>query len=200
MRSLRTVFLLMVTMSLAACGTSPPARFYTLDPVYDGPQIGDLAELRIGTGPFHFPSMLDRPSIVVRGEGNEIIIDQFARWADDLQGRFHSVLMRNLVLATGAKQVYEFPWRDELNVDYSAIGIVDVFSADTTGKVMLAVRWMIVDGESGTTLVVKESTYYESSDPDDFGEMAVAMSKTIGRFATDVARELTTLKSAGTRE
>ena len=190
MRTIRAIVPAIMALFLTACGSSPPTSYYTLDPVYSGPTIDHLGEVRIGVGPFVFPELLDRPQIVVRGDRNEVILSEFARWADDLEQRFQAVVARNLVVAIGTGHVYEHPWRDNFNVDYRVLGIVDRFSVDTTGTVKLKVRWVAQDGTGPDMLVTQEGVYTENANPDDFGDIAAAMSRVAASFAGDIAKNI----------
>ena len=196
MRFCRTIVVLSAALLLTSCGSSPPSRFYSLDPVFQQSQVTDLGDLQIGCGPFELPDRLDRPPIVVRGTRNEVIIDEFSRWADDLGQRFQSVVARNLVVATGSARIFERPWRDELEMDYLVSGKVDEFSADTEGKVKLVVRWMIMNDKTPGVLEARESVYSEAADPDDYGDIAAAMSRTVASFAGDIASEIEKLEAA----
>lgn len=194
MRTLRWIIPVVMVSYLTACGSSPPTSYYTLDPVYaDATQV-DLGELRIGVGSFDFPDLLDRPQIVLRGTGNEVILNEFGRWADDLDRRFQAVVARNLVVAAGTDHVYEHPWRENFDVDYRVLGIVDQFSADTSGVIRLKVRWVVQSDSSLDTLVTREGAYSENADPDDYGDIAAAMSRTIASFSGDIASEIARLK------
>jgi len=190
MRTLRGIVPVILVLCLTACGSSPPTSYYTLDPVYAGATQVDLGELRIGVGPFDFPGLLDRPQIVLRGTGNEVILSEFDRWADDLDRRFQTTVARNLVVATGSDHVYEHPWRENFDVDYRILGIVDQFSADTSGTVRLRIRMVVQGGSSLDTLATHEGNYSESADPDDYGAIAAAMSRAAASSVADMARLL----------
>lgn len=188
MRTLRTIIPVVAVLCLTACGSSPPTRYYTLNPVYSGSTVSDLGETRIGVGPFLFPELLDRPQIVIRGTGNEVILSEFERWADDLDRRFQTVVAQNLVAATGSAHVYEHPWRENFDVDYRVLGVIDRFSADTTGAVRLRVRWVVQSGSSLDTLATHEADYSEKADPDNYSDIAAAMSRATASASADMAR------------
>jgi len=175
---------------VAACGSSPPTSYYTLDPVYAGPTGVSLDEARIGVGPFIFPALLDRPQIVVRGHRNEVILSEYARWADDLEQRFQAVVARDLVVATGTSHVYEYPWRDNFSVDYRILGAVDGFAPHTNGEVSLKIRWILQDGDGDKTLMTHHGHYTEKADPDNYGEIAAAMGRAIASASADMAQKL----------
>lgn len=175
---------------VAACGSSPPTSYYTLDPVYSGPTVDNLGSASIGVGPFVFPELLDRPQIVIRGDRNQVILSEYARWADDLERRFQAVVARDLVVATGTDHVYEHPWRDNFSVDYRILGIVDRFAAHTSGTVSLKIRWVIQDGDGENTLVTHEGHYTENVDPANYGDIAAAMGRATANASADMAQKL----------
>jgi uncharacterized lipoprotein YmbA len=175
---------------VAACGSSPPTSYYTLDPVYSGPTAENLDAVRIGVGPFVFPELLDRPQIVIRGDRNQVVLSEYARWADDLEKRFQAVVARDLVVATGTDHVYEHPWRDNFVVDYRILGVVDRFAAHTSGTASLKIRWVIRDGDGEKTLLTHAGHYTESADPGDYGDIAAAMGRVTASASADMARKL----------
>ena len=187
MKALWTVTLATAVLSLGACGSSPPTRYFTLDASNGGSPVTGLSDVSIGVGPFMLPDLLDRPQIVVRGSGNEVIINEFERWADDINTRFQAVVAQNLVVATGSKHIYEHPWRNNFSTDYRILGTVDEFAANTSGAVRLKIRWVIQDGEGEEVLATREGVYTESADADQYGQIAAAMSRAIGAMATEMA-------------
>ena len=190
MRTLRSIVPAIMTLFLTACGSSPPTSYYTLDPVYSGPTAENLGEVRIGVGPFVFPELLDRPQIVIRGDRNQVVLSEYARWADDLEMRFQAVVARDLIVATGTEHVYEHPWRDNFSVDYRILGVVDRFAAHTNGTVSLKIRWVVQDGDGETTLATHEGHYTGNADPGDYGDIAAAMGRATASASADMARKL----------
>jgi uncharacterized lipoprotein YmbA len=196
MRTFRALVPAIMALFLTACGTSPPTSYYTLDPVYSGPTADNLGAVRIGVGPFVFPELLDRPQIVIRGDRNQVVLSEFARWADDLEQRFQAVVARDLVVAIGTDHVYEHPWRDNFGVDYRVLGVVDRFAAHTSGTVSLKIRWVVQDGDGTNTLVTHEGHYTENADPDNFGDIAAAMGRATASASADMARKLEEVAAA----
>ena len=58
------------------------------------------------------------------------------------------------------------------------------------------VRWMIMDGETSRILKVHESVYSDTTVPNDYGDIAAAMSRTAASFAIDIASEIGKLEAA----
>ncbi|QDQ25081.1 membrane integrity-associated transporter subunit PqiC [Chitinimonas arctica] len=64
---------------LAACGTTPPARFFSLVPDTADSTAIAAAEARIALGPLTIPEAIDRPQLVLR-RGADIEIREQLRW------------------------------------------------------------------------------------------------------------------------
>ncbi|MGI9265496.1 MAG: PqiC family protein [Gammaproteobacteria bacterium] len=190
MKILRRTVAVSTMLLVTACGSSPPTSYYTLDPVYSGSTADGLDAVRIGVGPFVFPELLDRPQIVIRGDRNQVVLSEYARWADDLEKRFQAIVARDLVVATGTDHVYEHPWRDNFAVDYRILGVVDRFAAHTSGTVSLKIRWVVQDGDGEKTLATHEGHYSESADPGDYGDIAAAMGRATASASSDIAQTL----------
>ena len=103
---------LLPAILLAACGTSPPVHYYSLEPsagfeTRDGPGAA-----MIGMGPLRLPDYLKRTRIVTRGPGNEIRVHEEARWAEPPNDAIHRVLAANvdaafIITAFGLGTVYQ---------------------------------------------------------------------------------------------
>src|SRR5215218_6635492 len=86
---------LAMTMLLAACGSTPKDRFYTLAPASTlAPAATASAPARYGVaiGPVRVPEALDRTQMVVREGPNRVeILDQH-RWAGSLRSEIARAL------------------------------------------------------------------------------------------------------------
>lgn len=183
------VALLAVLVIGAGCASSPRSRFYTLDVAYEG-SGHPIGEHRLGVGPFEMPSYLDRPQIVIRGEGNQLVISDFDRWADSLPERFEAVLVRNLVIAGGSPAVLSHPWRRGFNPTFRVTGVVDRFEAGADGSVVLEVRWAVLDGDESEIQETFRSVYTEQAAAGDYGSISSAMSRAVAAFAADIVTQV----------
>ena len=86
---------LLAVLVLAGCGSSPKANFYTLGSDAPPPRA-PAAPYRIAIGIVTVPDLIDRPQIVTRTGANQVTIDEFARWAEPLQGEIPRVIAANL--------------------------------------------------------------------------------------------------------
>lgn len=177
---------------LSACvSASPPARFYMLDPDPIGaPGSIELGDAWVGVGPINTPDYLDRPQMVTRGEGKRLVIHEFDRWAQPVQGRVLDVLMENIVALSDSNRVAPFPWPAAFRPDRRVMGEIVAFEAGATGEVVLKVRWLLqVRDEDGDSQVYVQE-YREPAPAGDFGAMAAAMSRALGRWSVDIGQAL----------
>ena len=91
----------LVAAAAIGCGTSPPARFYTLDST----ATADGAEaVRTGVivGPVSVPAAVDRPEFVVQVAPNRVELDEFHRWAGPLGEGIARTVAGDLAVLLGA--------------------------------------------------------------------------------------------------
>ncbi len=192
-RGWKTLILVaLLPIVLTACASaSPPARFYMLDPVPIGAAGSiKLGDAWVGVGPINTPDYLDRPQMATRGEGNRLVIHDFDRWAQPVQGRVLDVLMENIVALSDSNRVAPFPWPAAFRPDRRVMGEIVAFEAGPTGEVVLKVRWLLqVRDEDGDSQVYVQE-YREPAPARDFGAMAAAMSRALGRWSVDIAQVL----------
>ncbi|WGS45527.1 PqiC family protein [Burkholderia sp. JSH-S8] len=93
---------------LGGCGSSPTARFYTLSP--DATLTGDgvAMPVQVVISPVTVPELVDRPQIVTRVAGNQVSLDEFARWAEPLKTDIARVIAADVGQLLGAARVSVF--------------------------------------------------------------------------------------------
>lgn len=192
--TIRCLVLLAAIAGLYGCGTSAPARFYTLGVAAHVPATPPLAGRRILVGPFDLPEYLDRPQMVIRGAGGEIRFLEFQRWAEPLHAAFMSTFTDNLIIAAGTTQIISVPVPQRLPTDFRVMARVSRFDVDTAGQAVLTVQWYASDGQSTVVLTPRQSTYSRAVDTPSNAESSVAaLSATVADFAADVAASLATV-------
>lgn len=189
--AVRFVVALIATAGLSACGSSPPARFYTLSAQALVPAAPPLAGRRILVGPFELPDYLDRPQMAVRGAGGEIRFLEFQRWAEPLDASFTSTFTDDLIIAAGTEQVIAVPVPQQLPTDFRLMARVSRFDVDEAGQAVLVVQWYASDQQSRLVVAPRQKTYSRSVPlPLKAETSAAALSGTIADFAADVANSL----------
>lgn len=90
-------FMLAIAIFLTGCSSSPPTRFYTLDPVVSRNPVGTIPHGHIKIGAVHLPAELDRKMMVAQDAPNSLTIDQQDRWAAPLDDLLRGVLTQDLI-------------------------------------------------------------------------------------------------------
>lgn len=188
----KTLVLLLV-LALAGCVSStPPSRFYMLTPEIAAADGGSVPiDVRIvGVGPIQLPRYLLRPQMVTRDQDNELVLDEFSRWGDQLDLQFGRVVSENLAVLSAKAAVLQFPWRQDFKPDLRVVGDVTRFEAQRSGTAELRLRWGVVDMATGETVSVHDSSYRTTVDASDPGSIAVALSTLVADFSREAATAL----------
>jgi hypothetical protein len=182
-----------VSLLVAACGSSPPVRYFALSTM-DSVQRQDPDDaVTLGLGPLRMPEYLNRSQLVTRGGGSELEIDEFSRWAEPLTLALHRVVSTDIDNMMHGVIVIAFPWeaviQDDLN--FRLIGEVTRFDADQSGRVVLDIQWGISATTGEAAVVIRRSKYEtRAARPDDPAIVTSAMNDALAMFSRDVVSEL----------
>lgn len=181
---------LAVLLACAGCASTPPAHFYTLIPLEEVadrqvplPDTGPA----LGLGPMRFPDMLDRPQMVSRSSGNQLVFEEFHRWGGSLSEDFLRTLGENLAHLLGTARILVYPAEVRAPVQFRLVGEVLHFEGGADGQTRLRVRWALVDPLTERFLVVRESSYRHRIEGRDPAALAAALSASLGAFSREVA-------------
>lgn len=170
----------------AGCASSPPTRFYTLEPVQS--QHGMTAMYRgpIQVAAVHIPPLLDRDQMVREGGRNELVVSDGNRWGAPLAQMLRSVLTQDLLLRLPASAVV-LPQQPA--PAQTSVITVDVlrFQAEPSGSVVLEGAWSLVPPGSETASLNLGVHISEPANAQDYAAQAQAMSSALGRLADDIA-------------
>jgi len=182
-----------VSLLVAACGSSPPVRYFALSTM-DSVQRQDPDDaVTLGLGPLRMPEYLNRSQIVTRGGGSELEVDEFSRWAEPLTLALHRVVSTDVDNMMHGVIVIAFPWESVVRneVDYRLLGEVTRFDADRSGRVVLDIQWAISDVPGGVAVAIRRSKYEtRAARPDDPAIVTSAMNDALAMFSRDVVSEL----------
>jgi hypothetical protein len=186
------LFMLAVIIFITAgCSSSPPARFYTLNPL-NNTNINRNNTYReyndiVAIGPVIIPDYLDRPQIVARAGRNELTLAEFDRWAGSLKEDVARVLLDNLSTFLHEKQVSVFAWKRAIPFDYRVTVNFSMFDIYPDDYVILKVSWVIFDSDGGTVVTMNDSSYKESIDGKGYDAAVAAMSRALAGLSRDMA-------------
>ena len=182
---------LLLTLVLAGCGSSPAVRYYGLDNMdVSYAQDPDDSPVLV-MGPFRMPEYLNRSQMVTRGSGAEMIVHDVSRWSEPLDDAIHRVLASNVDSLLQTVIVLAYPSIAALDADYRLAGRINRFSAGQDGRVILEAQWGLGDAD-GDVLIAPRRSRYESqaSEASDPGSIARAMSDALAQFSRDIASKI----------
>jgi uncharacterized lipoprotein YmbA len=170
---------------IAGCGASSPSRFYTLSPTAS-PVAAPPASYSVSVGPISVPAVVDRPQIVVRTGPNQIMIEEFDRWASPLKGDIARIVAENLVSMLGTPQVSVFPQTTAVGASYRVSIDVLRFDSEPGKAATLDALWTVSaakdkQSRSGRT------TLAEPTQGGGYVALVAAHSRALGRLSADIA-------------
>lgn len=179
---------------LAGCGTSPPARFYTLSATAAPPAAPPpTSALLVAVGPVTVPSLVDRPEFVVSAGPNELRIDDFNRWAAPLQDTLSRAIAENLVVLLGTPRVILFPQALATDPDYRVAVEIRTFESQPGTATVLDAVWTVRRAKDGKTQTGRTSAR-ETVASSSYEALAAAHSRAVGRLSQDVAAAIRELQ------
>ncbi|HHJ19948.1 MAG TPA: membrane integrity-associated transporter subunit PqiC [Gammaproteobacteria bacterium] len=187
MQFLFVIILMLTTLLLGACGSTPPSHFYLLTPMATVVEAGDNSRhVGIGVGPLRFPEYLSRDTIVRYETDSRVTIAETQRWAEPLEYNFSRVLAENLSRLLQSDKVLRYPWAPWRKPDYQLVMDVMRFEAGDNGKVELVVQWALLEGKNKKPLLEKHSRFVQSA-TEDFDSIVNAHSQALAAFSQEVA-------------
>lgn len=176
---------------LSGCASTGPARFYTLNSISsaDIQEKISLADksIAIGIGPVEIPDYLDRPQIVTRTSRNELKLSDFNRWAGSLKGDISRVLAKNLSALLSLNNVYVYPWKSYIPVNYQIIVDITGFDGTPGGDVFFKANWSILGENGKKALLSDSSSYSEQINGQGYNALVAAESRILERLCRDIA-------------
>lgn len=179
--------------AIIGCFRSPTARFFTLSPHIEQSQSSVLSPqgARVALVSLTLPSYVLDPRMSVIAEGNEVLRDEFERWAEDLDENFRRVFLDDLSRQLGSSNVYT---SDAVAPQPGALLLrADVlrFDTDTDRMARLRVRWSLSSEGAAPSFVISEWT--ESFQEESSAARVKAMSALVASLAREVAAKVTSL-------
>ena len=178
---------------VSACSSSPPVRYFSLNPIdADFRQDPDDAVM-LGLGPIRMPDYLNRSQIVWRGANAEMRVNQFSRWSEPLAKSLLRIVSTDVDNLLQGVVVVVFPYepfvRDQ--VDYRLVGDVNRFDAESTGQVVLEVQWGVAEVDGRVVVPVRRNRYQaQAATAGDPVDVVKAMNDALAQFSRDVASKL----------
>jgi len=175
-------------MLLTGCGVTQPSRYYLLTPVEES-SAGTVSTVApaLGIGPVTFPAYLDRPQIVLRSGGNQLLYAESHRWAEPLKTAFSHTLSENLSIMLATDRTVIHPWSRSVMPDYQVVVNVTRFDADAGGTVNLSAGWKIIRSSDSKVMNQNKAMYTEAAGSTDYPAIVAAQSRAVEQLSRNIA-------------
>lgn len=191
----RAVLAVLPGMLLAACGSSPAPRYYSLEApvetVAAAAAPGQEA-LSVWVAPVTLPESVDRPQLVLRVSPNRVAILDGHRWAEPLGSAVTRAIAANLATRSGARVSAEG--------QHAAAGaqvrvLVDVlrFESASGESVTLEAQWTVRRIQDSTLRHGRARIVQPVSGADN-ESLVAAHSRAISALSQDIARTIAGLR------
>lgn len=170
---------------LGGCGSSPPTRFYSLEPTAPVASAPSAMQAPIKVDAVHIPSVLDRQQIVTGEQHYQLHIASQERWGGDFGEMVRRVLTQDLQKRLPGGMVVG----PDNNAPADARGVVvDILSFAPQGSIVeLDADWVLLQGSPPRT-VVHHALHLSAPFEGSVASQAAVMSQLVGRLADDVAK------------
>lgn len=177
-----------VLLPLAGCGPASPQIHHSLyapDLVpHPAPSSGRMAIL---VGPVTIPDLLKTSQIVTGGAGGRYQLSDRHRWAGELDRDLARAIGEQLAGKLGTEQVAIYPVRQPLKPTHQVILEVLTMEGTLGKEATLAVRWSLVDPDSGTTRLTRRTVLSEQPADSGYDAWIAAQQRNIGRLGEEIA-------------
>lgn len=175
--------------ALAACGHSPPTRYFSLDAVPPSAPLATTGMAPVQLGAVRVPATLDRPEIVAQDRAYRLALRENDRWGAPLAPMIRRALAQDLLarLPPGAFVLPGAP------APAGARGIVVTvldLRANTDGRMTFEGSWTLTAGEAATAVMTQDISLTEPMSSADSPAIADALSRVLGRLADRIAASL----------
>jgi len=176
-----------LVLLLAACGSPPKERYYTLAAAASAPaSTAGASPVSIAVGPVTVPETVDQPQLVVQVAANQVTMYEFQRWASPLKSEIARVIAANLAQALGTTRVWTHARTTLANPDYQVLVDVQRFDSALGDAVTIDVLWT-VRGAAGTAPKTGRSSVREPASGAGFDPLVAAHSRALARVSRDIA-------------
>jgi uncharacterized lipoprotein YmbA len=173
---------------------SKNAEVFVLEPAAarDAPAPADVPVSVVGVMKVTVPGWIDRPQIVTRSEGSQIVLDEFARWGEPVARAIQRVVAENLAALLPDRRVLQAPFPPAEPVDYRIEIAVTELARRADGQVRLDATWAVLGRRSGILHQRRSSHAVPVAAPGAPG-VAAGMNEALLALSHDIAGVLTTL-------
>lgn len=185
-RGASTAPILAFALVLAACGTSPTPRFYTLSAQPPAAKAVSETPVSVAVGPVSIPAVLDRPQFVVSVAPNRVELAEFDRWAEPLRNGIPRILAIDIGRELDTDRIAGYGEAIAQDADFKvSIDVVRFESVLGDGVTVEAV-W-IIRAKQGNATQTGHSLVKDTATGTDYAALAAAGSRALDGVAREIA-------------
>lgn len=188
----KTVLLLALSLTLAAC-SSTPTLYHTLAAGSAGAEVASATSQRIkslGVGPINLPTLLDREGMVIRKDTTTVEVSDDHLWGGQLEDEFLSALSQQLQLRLPATRVQTIPWEISQTPQYQVVVKLDQFDGMPGDKAALRGLWQLQAGDDGKILTTEPVALERKVTEPGVDAVVKAQSTLVADLANQIVRGL----------
>jgi uncharacterized lipoprotein YmbA len=176
---------------LTACGRTPPAKFYSLQPTIESSAGKSMPrDVALAVGPVAIPADIDRAEIVTRDAGNEVSFSEYHRWAGPLQPSIASVIAQNIATVLNTERVTPFTRENIFRPTHRVVININRYDSQPAKEFLLNATWSIKDLDGNKLLLIRNSIIAESLASAAYEELVAAQSKALAALSQEIAKAL----------
>ncbi|HET7318104.1 MAG TPA: PqiC family protein [Nitrospirota bacterium] len=174
----------------AGCA-SPRSNFYSLGST--AKPVAASAGYSVAVGPVTVPAEVDRPQMVVRVGPNEVVVEEFHRWASSLPDAIARAVAGNLSAALGTPYVSVYPEPTSAGARYRVVIDVMGFDSAPGESASLDAVWAVRSARDGTSRAGR-TLAREAPQEKGYPALAAAHSRALGKMSSDIAEAIRALE------
>jgi hypothetical protein len=186
MRTFLSWALVLTVTALGACSTSPTASFYTLGAVGAHEDAYPVRPVSVVVTSVTVPDLVDRPQFVVRVSDNQVKLDEFARWADQLKSQIPRVIAADLAVMLPGARVSVYPQEADAGAPYRVQVEVQRFEGAPGDAATVEALWAVIPPK-GSPSINGHTLAHEPSPGPGYEALTAAYSKALGDVSRDIA-------------
>ena len=191
------VLLPLLPLLLSGCFGAPKTNYYVLTAMDSValPAAESVRKQVIAINLMEIPRYLSRTQMVTRGGDHDLRLAKYHLWGGSLRENLSRVLLENLSLLLATDRILLSTSVGHERPTLRVVTFLSQFEPDAEGRTILKVRWRIVHGQSGKTLVAKHSRLVgDVIAQGDYKAMVASMNRLLMQLSQEMAQAFLTIK------
>ncbi len=179
-------------MMVTACGgRTPPAKFYTLQPVEQSSMGKSLPpDVTLAVGPVAIPAALDREEIVTRDAGKVLSLSEYHRWAGPLNQNIAAVIAQNLATLLETERITPFTRENIFKPTHRVVININRYESQLAKEFLIDATWSIKNLNGNKLLLIRNSTIREPLASAAYEKLVAAQSTSLAALSQEIAAGL----------